>query len=163
MKRPAAGVPLSASRASELKPESGSESKSDSKSPVLAKDARNGAPGVAVGPVAHLVAVAAQTAAAAAPAMQRVVATPAVPKDNLPEVPAAAPGPMVVAELATAMRTEIDEATMTPVAETTEVSSPEFVLSAELEPPQSWLRANIFVIVVVLLVAAGVALTLILH
>jgi len=36
-------------------------------------------------------------------------------------------------------------------------------LSAGLEPPPSWIRANIFVIVVVLLVAAGVALTVLLH
>jgi hypothetical protein len=60
------------------------------------------------------------------------------------------------------VQTEVKEATPWPV-EATEVPSPDFVLSAGLEPPSSWIRANIFVIVVVVLVAAGVALTVLLH
>jgi hypothetical protein len=174
LKRPGAMPPVSVSRASASK----SESKPESKSPLLdtlragflAKDARNGVPAIdlPVGPVAHLVAVAAQTAvAAAAPAPQRV-AVVAVLKVDSPEIPAAVHAdrvqePIVVAEPVTVAQARIQEATPEPAAETTEVSRPDFMLSAGLEPPPSWIRANIFVIVVVLLVAAGVALTVILH
>jgi hypothetical protein len=55
---------------------------------------------------------------------------------------------------------EIREPAAPPAAE---AASPDFVLSAGLEPPQSWIRANIFVVVVLLLVAAGVAATILLH
>jgi hypothetical protein len=49
------------------------------------------------------------------------------------------------------------------VTETPESPSPDFVLSAGLEPPQSWFAANIYVFVVVLLVAAAVVGTILLH
>jgi len=121
-----------------------------------------------LGPVAHLVAVAAQTAAATAPALQPAEPVAATLKVDLPAIPAAVLASpvqvlMAVAEPATVVPPEIKEASPVPVAETTEVSSPDFVLSAGLEAPSSWIRANIFVIVVVLLVAAGVALTVLLH
>jgi GAF domain-containing protein len=192
LKRPVTGLPRSASQPSgsrfeskpesrpESKPESRPESKPESKSPpfdtlragFLAKDARNGAPAVPaadlpVGPVAHLVAVAAQTAAATAPALQRTVVAD-VAKDDPPQVPAVVQAipvqePAAVAEPAKGAQEEVKDATPELAAEATEVSSPDFVLSAGLEPPPSWIRANIFVIVVVLLVAAGVALTVLLH
>jgi hypothetical protein len=55
------------------------------------------------------------------------------------------------------------DVTPAPAADPIETSAPDFVLSAGLEPPQSWIRGNLFVIVLVLLVAAGVALTILLH
>jgi hypothetical protein len=89
-------------------------------------------------------------------------------KIGSPELPAAvqasrAQVPIAVSDPAKVEQLETKEASPAPAAETTEVSSPDFVLSAGLEPPPSWIRANIFVIVVVLLVAAGVALTVLLH
>jgi hypothetical protein len=73
--------------------------------------------------------------------------------------------PIAVAEPAAVAQPEIKKTAQPEikVAEATEVPSPDFVLSAGLEPPQSWIRGNIFVIVLVLLVAAGVALTVLLH
>ena len=114
-----------------------------------------------------MVAVAAQTATATAPALQPAATVAAVPKVGTPEVAAAVEAspvqmPIAVVEPVPVVQTEVKEATPGR-ADATEVSSPDFVLSAGLEPPPSWIRANIFVIVVVLLVAAGVALTVLLH
>ena len=178
LRRPAAGLPLG--RGSQAKSGPKAESRAESKSPPfdtlragsLAKDARSGAPtagngtampkngGPAVGvpaaegrmgPVAHLVAVAAQSAAAAAPAAQVVPAIGAVTAPVTPVV--AVP---MVPEI-------VRESVPAPASEATESASPDFVLSAGLEPSQSWLRANIYMIVVFLLVAAAAAVTIILH
>ncbi len=177
LRRPAPSLPWSTGRSfeskaeskAESKPESRSESKPEPKSasrsesrpeskpPLLAKDARNGAPAAPLGPVAHLVAVAAQSAAAAAPALQR----PAAVQDNPAPESNAVSGPSPVAPILA--EPEIQEAAPAPAPGPVETSVPDFVLSAGLEPPHSWLRANIFLIVVVLLVAAGVALTILLH
>jgi len=48
-------------------------------------------------------------------------------------------------------------------AQTGEISSPEFVLSAGLEPSQSWLAANKYVVGAVLVVAAAVAVVFLLR
>jgi hypothetical protein len=177
LKRPGTSLPRSASRSSESRPESRSESKSESKPeskspPSRQEREKGGAPAadLPLGPVAHLVAVAAQTAAATAPALQPAASVGAVPKVGSPEVPAAVQAsrvqvPIAVAEPAAVAQPEIKKTAQPEikVAEATEVPSPDFVLSAGLEPPQSWIRGNIFVIVLVLLVAAGVALTVLLH
>ena len=164
LKRPGAISPASISRPSESR----SESKPESKSPPSRQEReKGGAPAadLPLGPVAHLVAVAAQTATA--PALQPAATVAAVPKVGSPEVAAAVEAspvqvPIAVVEPVPVVQTEVKEATPGR-ADATEVSSPDFVLSAGLEPPPSWIRANIFVIVVVLLVAAGVALTVLLH
>ncbi len=165
LKRPLSGPPLSASQSSA----SNSESKPESKSPSSRKEReKDGAPAadLPLGPVAHLVAVAAQTAAATAPALQPAAPTVGATVDS-PEVPTALRATQVqqaiaIVEPVPVDQTEVNEVT-SPPAETTEVSIPDFVLSAGLELPPSWIRANIFVIVVVLLVSAGVALTILLH
>jgi hypothetical protein len=157
-------MPTSASKVSESR----SESKPESKSPPPRKEREKGGAlpnDLPVGPVAHLVAVAAQTATTAASAPQREAV---LPKDGPPELPAVVKAtrvqvPIAVAEPGTVVQPEIREATLVTTTEPTEALSPDFVLSAGVEPPQSWIRANIFVIVVVLLVAAGVALTVLLH
>jgi hypothetical protein len=139
----------------------------------LAKDARNGAPGVAAassGPVARLVA-AAQSGAAPAPALAlapgpspahpEVVAAPGVaalpldgPGNHPKDVDRCVPAPIV------------DDPTREVVSETgnkmQEVATSDFVLSAGLEPSPSWL-ANLYVVGVLLLVAAAVAATIFLH
>ena len=175
LKRPGASLPQGASPSSASKSELKPESKSPPSRPEREK---SGAPAaeLPLDPVARLVAVAAQTAAAASPALQHAPAVPPVPKVVSPEVPAevdatrmqgpqAVTGPAAVAqpEIKKTVQSEVQEVTPAPVVETTEASSPDFVLSAGLEPPPSWIRGNIFVIVVVLLVAAGVALTVLLH
>jgi hypothetical protein len=167
LKRPGGSLPLSTSPSSASK----SESMPESKSPPSRKEREEGgapAADLPSGPVAHLVAVAAQTAAATAPASQPAPVVTAVPKVDSPEIPAAVQATPIqqrnaVAEPAAGAQLEVKESSPAPAAEATEVSSPDFVLSAGLEPPPSWIRANIFVIVVVLLVAAGIALTVILH
>jgi hypothetical protein len=119
---------------------------------LVAKDARNGAPAVeaASGPVARLVAAAAQSAAAApAPAPVRLA----------PAVVEAVPAPVATAAAPVMVREEI----LAPVAEKAEAPTPDFVLSAGLEPSESWLAANISLIIVLLLVAGAVAVTIILH
>ncbi len=158
--------PLSAGQSSA----SNSESKPESKSPPSRKEReKDGAPAadLPLGPVAHLVAVAAQTASASTPALQPAAALAAGPTVDSPKVPTALRATQVqqaiaIVEPVPVDQTEVNEVT-SPSAETTEVSIPDFVLSAGLEPPPSWIRANIFVIVVVLLVSAGVALTILLH
>lgn len=162
LKRPGASLPPGTDRPLGSKPESKS---------LLAKDASNGAPRAELpsGPVAHLVAVAALQGAAAAvvPARERAEVA-AVPKVGPPEAPAAVqaslqPQPIAVAQPTPLAQPETQEAAQAHSAEAVEASAPDFVLSAGLEPTPSWIRANIFVIVVVLLVAAGVALTVLLH
>ena len=138
----------------------------------LAKNARAGAPGIAAassGPVARLVAAAAQSGAAPAPALApgpspadpEVVAAPGVaalpldgPGNHPQDVDRCVPAPIV------------DDPTREVVSETgnkmQEVATPDFVLSAGLEPSPSWL-ANLYVVGVLLLVAAAVAATIFLH
>jgi len=55
------------------------------------------------------------------------------------------------------------EAVPTAVAATLEDSSPEFVLSAGLEPQRSWLLTSVYVVGVLVVVAAAVAATILLH
>ena len=174
LKRPVSSLPLSVSQSSASKSGSKSESKPESKSPPSRQEReKGGAPStppadLPVGPVAHLVAVAAQTAAAtaAAPALQPASPLAADPKVDSPQLPTAVQATQVQQAVAIepvpVAQTDVKEVTPAP-AEAAEVSSPDFVLSAGLEPPPSWIRANIFVIVLVLLVAAGVALTVLLH
>jgi hypothetical protein len=155
------------------------------KAGVPAKDARNGAPGVEAaesGPVARLIAAAAQSAATA-PALipvaepgpsvfhPEVVAAPGVvalpldrqelggleldgPGSDPNEVDRRVPAPIV------------DDPAREVVSETgnkmQEVATPDFVLTAGLEPSRSWL-ANLYMVVVLLLVAAAVAATILLH
>jgi hypothetical protein len=138
----------------------------------LTKDARNGAHGIAAsssGPVARLVAAAAQSAAAPAPALApgpspagpEVVAPPSVAALPLDE-----PGnhPKEVDRCVSALI--VDDPTREVVSETgnkmQEVATPDFVLSAGLEPSRSWL-VNLYVVGVLLLVAAAVAATILLH
>ena len=104
------------------------------------------------GPVAHLMAAAQSAAAAAAPAP-----LPARPKSPAVEV---IPVPVVPPAEAQPVQVEPPAAV---ASDTPESSSPDFVLSAGLEPPQSWFAANIYVVVVVLLVAAAVVATILLH
>ena len=169
LKRPGASLPPSASRPSqprsELRSELRPESKSESKSPLLAKDARNRAPAPAaelpLGPVAHLVAVAAQSAAAPAAAKVAAPEVQTAVQDTPVKESKAAAEPLPVAPKVA--QSEMKDATPALAADPIGTSSPDFVLSAGLEPPQSWIRGNLFVIVLVLLVAAGVALTILLH
>jgi hypothetical protein len=95
---------------------------------------------------------AAQSAAAAAapapiPAPQKSTTAEVIPAAVAPPAEAQ-PGPVELPAV---------------INETTESSSPDFVLSAGLEPQQSWLVANIYVFIVVLLVAAAVVATILLH
>jgi GAF domain-containing protein len=122
----------------------------------LAKEARNGAPAVEApsGPVARLVAAAAATQSAVAASAPVRQAPPVIDVVPAPVMPVAAPTvvPEAVREVASA-----------PVVEKAEAPSPDFVLTAGLEPSESWLAANISLIVVLLLVAGAVAVTIILH
>ena len=166
LKRPASipstrpNVSLSSSSSldqkSDQKSDSKSDVKSDSKSPLLAKNARNGAPtvpmveGAASGPVAHLVAA----AAAAAPALARQSAT----SESAPvSVPAAAVESAHVSSPAVLTPTAAVQATASAPESSLQTSSSEFVLSAGLEPSQSWLGRNKYIFVALLVVAAGVA------
>ena len=146
LKRPSVGVRPGVGMA----PESKSPPFDPLRGGLLAKDARNGAPAIeaASGPVARLVAAAAQSAAAApAPVRQIAAVVEAVPAPVAPAV-----APVMVREVIPA-----------PVAEKAEAPSQDFVLSAGLEPSESWLAANISLIIVLLLVAGAVAVTVILH
>jgi len=160
---------------------------SQSTPPLLAKDARNGAPGdgiTASGPVARLVAAAAQSTAAGAPAPARpsisppqsykagIEVAPAVlaPKRDEPrpvrqrsEGLANESKPVASGSAAAVVGNAPRESDTVPVAKMQEVATPEFVLSAGLEPSQSLLRANLFVIMVFLLVAAAAAVLVILR
>jgi hypothetical protein len=55
------------------------------------------------------------------------------------------------------------ELTSTPAETTSEMSSPDFVLSAGLDPSQSWLAANKYILGALLAVAATVAAILLLR
>jgi len=129
---------------------------------VLPKNARNGAPGLAdspSAPVARLVAAAAASAAAGGPARQSVSAA----EVSMPAAQAALPdsrvneskevaGKQVVVALNPAV---LETASVAPL-ETSEAPSPGFVLSAGLEPSQSWLSANKYIVGAILVVAATV-------
>ena len=173
LKRPSVRLPLSAGAASKSKP------------PLLAKDARNGAPGASgievasAGPVARLVAAAAaQSCAAAAPARESVVAAVApVPTLTSPgatqELCEKESGdllkkqlPKEVAILATeaaVVNLPEGETASAAAAATSESPSPEFVLSAGLEPSRSWIATSVYVVVVLLVIAGAVAATILLH
>jgi hypothetical protein len=123
------------------------------------KDASSATTAVAeapvAGPVARLMAAAAaQSTAAPPPAVTPTVLPP-------PAVREAAP---VTIELL-AKPTPSTDATLGDAASSIapEEPSPDFVLSAGLEPQQSWLAANLYVIVILLLVAGAVAATILLH
>ena len=188
LKRPSARLPLSAGLPA------GASAAPKSKPPLLAKDARNGAPGVgngvpaaenravgngasavevaASGPVARLVAAAAQSGAAAAPARESVAVTvspapaPAIPS-VLPDLPRndKAGYKEVAVPVPTAVPVNSLAGEMAPAAvvATAEDSSPEFVLSAGLEPQRSWLLTSVYVMGVLAVVAAAVAATILLH
>jgi len=167
-----------------------------SKPPLLAKDARNGAPGAgngasadaaaSSGPVAHLVAAAAaqssgqsasvqaasvQTAgAAAAPALARESAAEAVSAPKTLPAPVAAPvvrgeesKPAAVVPPSVTSNPPISEAATAAAKATSETPVPDFVLSAGLEPSQSWLGRNKYIVVAILVVAATVAAVLFLR
>lgn len=110
------------------------------------------APDRPAGPVAHLMAAAQSSAAATAPALspapQKSPAVEAIPSAVVPPAEA---------------RSVPVEPPLVAVMEAPESPSPDFVFSAGLEPPQSWLAANIYVFIVVLLVAAAVVATILLH
>jgi hypothetical protein len=175
LKRPSARLPLS--------------SAPKSKPPVLAKEAKNGVAAggglgtgdgaaavevAASGPVARLVAAAAaQSGAAAAPAREsEVAAVSPAPVSAIPSVTAdmrgneskAEPREIAVQEpTAVPVNAAAGEAVPTAVAATLEDSSPEFVLSAGLEPQRSWLLTSVYVVGVLVVVAAAVAATILLH
>ena len=182
LKRPSVRLPLSAGAASKSK----SPPFDTLRAGFLAKDARNGAPdarsGVPItevassGPVARLVAAAAaQSGAAAAPAPARESVAAAVAPVPTLASPGATPEfrekeseelPKEVAILAreaAVVNPPEREGASAVVATASETPSPEFVLSAGLEPSQSWLAANVYVVVVVLLIGALVAATVLLH
>jgi hypothetical protein len=155
LKRPAAARPES--------PGSGSPS-----APLLAKSARNGASAVAAPstPVSRLVAAAAAQSASAplAPARENPAAPPATPDLALPEAQTSRPvvrgneakavaGP----PLAVASNPAVGG---TAAPKTSEVPSPAFVLSAGLEPSQSWLSANKYIIGALLVAATAAAIFL---
>jgi hypothetical protein len=52
---------------------------------------------------------------------------------------------------------------MATVSQTTEAASPEFVLSAGLEPSQSWFAANKYILSVLLVVAVAVVVVFLLR
>ena len=139
----------------------------------LAKDARNAAPTSEApsAPVAHLMNAAAKTATVTAPkpAMQEVVpvatvsalATPATLREAKPNQSEEAERQSLIPSVA-AIPTR-GELTSTPAEAASQMSSPDFVLSAGLEPSRSWLAANKYILGALLAVAATVAAILLLR
>jgi len=142
--------------------------------------AETGVPGVEVassGPVARLLAAAAAQSAtpagtAAAPARESVAAVSPVPGRASPgatpelrekESKELSKEVAVLAQDAVVVNPPDREAASAPATATSKAPPPEFVLSAGLEPSQSWIAANIYVVVVVLLIAAAVTATILLH
>jgi len=109
-------------------------------------------------PVARAFAAAAQSAGAApVPVRIAEAAPPKKTEVSEPQKAAAATSPISDASL------PVQEALPVPAPKRAATSSPEFVLSAGLEPSQSWLSRNKYIIAVLLLVAAAVGVALLLH
>jgi len=103
-------------------------------------------------PVARAFAAAAQSASVP------VTAPPVVPAvDSLSSRLAAARQNPRVNESADVVSSPVREVSPAPVAPTSKVAAPDFVLSAGLAPSQSWIAANKYVLGTLLLVAAAVA------
>jgi GAF domain-containing protein len=140
-----------------------------------AENARNGAPDFVdapSGPVARLVAAAAQSAAAAAPALARpgtsaaeMVSSAAAPATTVPDARAKESKEQVseLPPVTVGLNSPGRETVSTLLPETSEAPSPDFVLSAGLEPSQSWIAANKYIVGVLLVVAATVAAILFLR
>ncbi len=96
---------------------------------------------------ARVFTAAAGASAPGAPAISQVVRMPAVVERN-ESVPAEQPA----VPKASAVGSRAGRTASEPSAQTAEVSSPAFVLSSGLEPPQSWLSANKYILVALLVV-----------
>jgi len=181
--------PSSDRRASQQSsPQGSQESKGPQSPPVdplragfLPKDARNGAPGVEAvvsGPVARLIAAATQAAAAPALALTPALAPePIVSRPEMVAAPGVAALPLDGQELDGRGNDpeELDRRGLAPIVDDParevvsesgnkmqEIATQDFVLSAGLEPSRPWLT-NLYVVAVLLLVAAAVAATILLH
>jgi hypothetical protein len=140
----------------------------------VAKDAGKAVPtsGAPSAPVAHLMSAAAKSATVVAPkpAMQEAVpagvtvpfvATSATSPEAKPNQPEEAERQLLTPSVA-AIPTK-EESALKPAETASEMSSPDFVLSAGLEPSQSWLAANKYIIVVIVVIAAAAAAFVLLH
>ncbi len=140
------------------------------KAPLLAENARNGAPDFSAaptGPVARLVAAAAASAAASAPTTKQsasaagAVSTPAT--WALPDLRVAESKDVASQPPTAASNPTVREAASGFAPQTSEAPSPGFVLSAGLAPSQSWISANKYIVGALLVVAATVAAILFLR
>jgi GAF domain-containing protein len=137
---------------------------------VRAFAAAQSAAGSAPAPATHRASVTGAASAATVPAL---VAVQGKPKVGASRPMAAASASKTIeheaagepAEQTLEIRSSVPSSKQSPVPSPagSAVASPEFVLSAGLEPPGSWLAANKYIVGVLLLVAAAVAITFLLR
>ena len=116
------------------------------------RGAVQGAPAVSKPEVRAFAAGGQSTAASAAPPARQSVSAAVAASGRDGSASSAVPAAAMPASNPLAGETGPE-----PAAQSSQVASPEFVLSAGLEPSQSWLSANKYIIGVILLVAAAAA------